>query len=108
MEKQDPRKAGCPESEESAGSDPVRAGARKGQSAIAQVETHTWEEMEGAVWQGARGTADGAMGYALTVLDRMRTDVEERFRAQTRALQTGRVSDEFGRNPQMQELTGRT
>ncbi len=44
------------------------------------------------------------MGYVLTVLDRMRTDVEERFRAQTRALQAGRQeSDEFGHNPQMQE-----
>ncbi len=109
MKKLDPRKAGCPEVKESAGRDPVGAGAQKGQSAIAPVETHSWEEMEGAVWQGARGTADGAMGYALTILDRMRTDVEERFRAQTRALQARRQeSDEFGRNPQMQELMGRT
>ncbi len=73
------------------------------------METHTWEEMEGAVRQGARGTADGAMGYALTVLDRMRPDVEERFRAQTLALQTGcQEGEEFGRNPQMRELMRRT
>ncbi len=59
--------------------------------------------------QGARGTADGAMGYALTILDQMRTDIEERFRAQTRALQAGhQESDEFGRYPQMQELIGPT
>ncbi len=107
--KQDPGKTGCPESEKSAGNDPVGAGARRGQNAIAPVETHTWEEMEGAVWQGARGTADGAMGYALTVLDRMQTNVEERFRTQTRALQTRRQEgEEFGRNPQMQDLVGRT
>ncbi len=49
------------------------------------------------------------MGYALTVLDQMRTDVEEQSPAQTRALQAGcRESEEFGRNPQMQELMGRT
>ncbi len=79
VEKQDPRKAGCPELEESTGSNLVGTGARKGQSAIKPVETHTWEEMEGAVRQGARGTAEGTMGYALTVLDQVRTDVEERF-----------------------------
>ncbi len=61
------------------------------------------------MWQGTRGTTDGAMGYALTVLDRMQTDVEERFRAQTRALQIGcQEGEEFGRNPQMQNLMGRT
>ncbi len=41
------------------------------------METHTWEEMEGAVRQGACETAEGTMGYALTILDQMRTDVEE-------------------------------
>ncbi len=108
-EKQHPGKTGCPASEKSAGNDPVGAGARRGQNTIASVETHTWEEMEGAVWQGARGTVDGTMGYALTVLDQMRTDVEERFRAQTRALQAGRQEgEEFGRNPQRQDLMGRT
>ena len=59
--------------------------------------------------QGARGTAEGTIGYALTVLDQMRTDMEERFRIQTRALQAGRrESEEFSRNPEMQELMGRT
>ncbi len=49
------------------------------------------------------------MGYALAVLDRIWTDVEERFRFQTRALQTGRQEgEEFGRNPQLQNLLGRT
>ena len=73
------------------------------------METHTWEEMESAVWQSARGTSDWAMGYALAILDRIRTDVEERFRFQTRPLQAGRQEgEEFGRNPQMQNLMGRT
>ena len=37
------------------------------------------------------------MGYALAILDRIRTDVEERFRFQTRTLQTGRQEGEdFG------------
>ncbi len=107
--KQDPQRAGCPELEESTGSTHVGTGARKGQSTVKPVQTHTWEEMEGAVRQGARGTAEGTMGYALTVLDQMRTDVEERFRAQMRALQAGRrESEEFVRNPQMQELMDRT
>ena len=98
-----PLKNGFPESEKSAETSSTGTKPQVGQNAIVPVETHTWEEMEGAVWQGARATADGAMGYALTVLDRMRTDVEERFRAQTRALQTGRQEgEEFGRNPQMQ------
>ncbi len=83
VEKQDPRRTSCPAPEKSAGNDPVRAGTGRGQDAVTPVETHTWEEMEGAVWQGAHGTAEGTMGYALTVLDQMRTDVEERFRAQT-------------------------
>ncbi len=49
------------------------------------------------------------MGYALAILDRVQTDVEEWFRFQTRALQTGRQEGkEFGRNPQMQNLLGRT
>ncbi len=35
--------------------------------------------------------------------------MEERFRFQTRALQTGRQEgEEFGRNPQLQDLLGRT
>ena len=107
--KQDPRRAGCSELEESTGSNPVGTGARKGQGAVKPVETHTWEEMEGAVRQGARGTAEGTMGYALTVVDQMQTDVEERFRTQTRGLQAGgQESEKFGRNPQMQELMGRT
>ncbi len=103
--KQDPRR----ELGEPTGSGPVGAGARKGQGTAKLVETHTWEEMEGAVRQGARGTAEGTMGYALTVLDQMRTDMEERFQAQTRALQAGRrENEEFSRNPEMQELMGRT
>ncbi len=49
------------------------------------------------------------MAYALTILDQMRTDIEEQFRARTRALQARRrESEEFGRNPEMQELMGRT
>ncbi len=49
------------------------------------------------------------MGYALTVLDQMQTDVEEQFQAQTQALQTGhQEGEEFGRNPQMQDLMGQT
>ncbi len=107
--RQDPRRTGCTELEESTGSSPVGPGARRGQGTVKPVETHTWEELEGAVRQGVRGTAEGTMGYALTVLDQMQTDVEEWFRAQTRALQAGRrESEEFGRNPQMQELMGRT
>ena len=40
------------------------------------------------------------MGYALAILDRVRTDVEERFWFQTRALKTGRQEgEEFGHNP---------
>ena len=106
---QDPRRAGCSELEESTGSNHVGTGARKGQGTVKPVETHTWEEMEGAVRQGDRGTAEGTMGYALTILDQMWTDVEEWFRAQTRALQAGRrESEEFSRNPEMQELMGRT
>ncbi len=54
------------------------------------VKTHTWEEVEGAVWQSVRGTSEEALGYALTILDQIWTYVEERFHAQTRALQTGR------------------
>ncbi len=104
-----PLRTGCPESEEAAGNDPVGAGPRRGQNAIVPVKTHTWEEVEGAVWQSARETSDGAMGYALAILDRIRTDVEERFQFQTRALQTSRQEgEEFGCNPQMQNLLGRT
>ncbi len=88
--------------------DLVGARPRVEQSAVVPVETHTWEEVEGGVWQSVRGTSDGAMGYALAALDRIRTDVEERFRSQTRALQTGRQEgEEFGRNPQLQDLLGR-
>ena len=88
---------------------PYRSWSQEGPGTARLVETHTWEEMEGAVRQGARGTAEGTIGYALTVLDQMRTDMEERFRAQTRALQAGRrESEEFSRNPEMQELVGRT
>ncbi len=76
---------GCPESEETAEDDPVGAGRQRGQNVIVPVETHTWEEVKGAVWQIARGTSEGAMGYALAILDGMWTDVEERFRFQTRA-----------------------
>ncbi len=80
-----------------------------GQNAVVPVETHPWEEVEGAVWQSVRGTSEGAIGYALAVLDRIQTDVEERFQFQTRALQTGRQEGEdFGRNKQLQDLLGRT
>ncbi len=72
-------KTGCPESEEPAETNPTGVKPRVGQNVIVPVETHTWEEMEGAVWQIARGTSDGAMGYALAILDRIRTNVEERF-----------------------------
>ncbi len=103
--KQDP----CFKLGEPTGSDPVGTGARKEQGTAKPVETHTWEEMEGAVRQGVHGTAEGTMGYALTVLDQMRTDMEERFRDQARALQAGRrESEEFSRNPEMQELMDRT
>ncbi len=104
-----PLRTGCLESGETAGHDPAGARPRIGQNAIVLVETHTWEEAEGAVWQSACGTSDGAMGYALAILDRIRTDVEEQFRFQTRALQTGcQEGEEFGRNPQLQNLLGRT
>ncbi len=39
--KQDPRMAGCSELGEPTGSDPVGAGARKGQGTAKPVETHT-------------------------------------------------------------------
>ncbi len=92
-----------------AGNDLVGAGPQRGQNSIIPVETHTWEEVESAVWQSARGTSNGAMGYALAILDQMRTNVEDRYRAQTRALPTGcQEGEEFGRNPQMQNLLGRT
>ncbi len=104
-----PLRTGAPESGEAAGNDPGGARPRRGQNAVAPVETHTWEEVEGAVWQSARGTSDGAIGYALAVLDRMQTEVEEGFRFQTLALQTGRrEGEEFGHNPQLQNLLGRT
>ena len=107
--KPDPRRPGCSELGEPTGSDPVGTGTRKGQGTAKPVETYTWEEMEGAVRQGARGTAEGTMGYALTILEQMRTDMEKQFRARMRALQTGhRESEQFGQNPEMQELMGRT
>ncbi len=74
-----PLRTGSQESEEAVGNDSAGAGPRIGQNAVVPVETHTWEEVEGAVWQSIRGTSDGAMGYALAILDRIRTDVEERF-----------------------------
>ncbi len=49
MTKKDPRNAGCSELEESTGSNPAGTGAKKGQGTVKSVETHTWEEMEGAV-----------------------------------------------------------
>ncbi len=54
-------------------------------------------------------TTEGALGYALTILSQMRANVQERFQAQTRALQTRRhEGEDIGRNPQMQNLMGRT
>ncbi len=73
------------------------------------VETHTWAELEGAVWQSVRGTSEGAMAYALAILDQIRTDVEERFWSQTGALQAGRQKgEEFGCPDQLQGLLGQT
>ncbi len=69
----------CPESGKSAETNSTGTKHRVGQNALVPVETHTWEEMDGAVWQGARGTLGGAMGYTLAVLDQMQTDVAERF-----------------------------
>ncbi len=103
-----PRRTDHSGSEEPAGTNPTGARPRVGQKAIAPVETHTSEEVEGAVWQSARGTSDGAIGYALAILDRIRTDVEDRFRFQTQALRDGRQEgEEFGCNPQLQNLLGR-
>ena len=63
--------------------------------------------MEGAIWQSVRVTSVGAMGYALAILDQIRTDVEEGFRSQTRALQVGRQKgEEFGCPEQLQSLLG--
>ncbi len=88
--------------------DPMGARPRAGQKTITPMETHTWEEVESAVWQSAQGTADGAIGYALAILDKVRTDIEERFCFQTRALQDSRQEGkEFGRHPQLQSLLGR-
>ncbi len=65
--------------------------------------------MEGAVWQSVHGTSEGAMGYALAILDQIWTDVEEGFRSQTRALQAGQQrGEEFGCTDQLQSLLGRT
>ena len=80
-----------------------------GQNEVAPLETHTWEEVEGAVWQSVRGTSEGAMEYALAVLDQIRTNVEEQFRSQTRALKTGwQRGEEFGCSVPLQNLLGRT
>lgn len=47
------------------------------------------------------------MGYALAILDQTHTDIEERFRSQTRAIQAGRQkSDEFGCLNQVRCLLG--
>ncbi len=78
------------------------------QDAVTAVETRTWDEMKNTVWQIVRGTSEGAMGYALAILDRIRTDVEEQFRTQIRALQAGQQQgEEFGRPDQLQGLLGR-
>ncbi len=74
-----PLRTGCQESEETVVNDSAGAGPRIGQNAVVPVETHTWEEVEGAVWQSVRGTSEGAMWYALAILDRIRTDMEQRF-----------------------------
>ncbi len=80
-----------------------------GKDAVTPVETRTWNEMEGAIWQSVCGTSAGAMGYALAILDQIRTDVEEGFRSQTRALQVGRQKgEEFGCPEQLQSLLGWT
>ncbi len=102
-------KTDCQDSREGGESDSAGARPQVGQDAVILVETRTWEEVEGAVWQSVRGTSEGAMGYALAVLDQIRTDVEERFRSQTQTLQTGRQrGEEFGRNEQLQNLLGLT
>ena len=68
-----------------------------------------WDEMEGAVRQSICGMTEGTMGYALAVLDQICTDMEERFRSQTRALQAGRQKgEEFGHPDQVQGLLGWT
>ncbi len=104
-----PQRASHPGPEGPVEANPMGARPRAGQKAIAPVKTHAWEEGESAVWQSTQGTADGAIGYALAILDKIRTDLEERFHFQTRALQDGRQEGkEFGRHPQLQNLLGRT
>ncbi len=104
-----PLRTGCQEPEENVENDLAGVRSRVGQNAVVPVETHTWEEVEGAVWQSVRGTSEGTMGYALAVLDRIWTDVEEWFRFQTRTLQTGQQEgEEFGSNKQLQDLLGGT
>ncbi len=78
-----PQGAGHQEPEGPVEANHMGARPRAGQKAIAPVETHTWEEVESVVWQSAQGTADWAIGYALTILDKVWTDVEEWFRFQT-------------------------
>ncbi len=108
-ERPGPPTTGCQEPKGRVESDSTGARPRVEQSAVVPVETHTWEEVEGAVWQSVRGTSEGAMGYALAILDRIWTNVEERFRFQMRALQTGhQEGEELARNPQLQNLLGRT
>ncbi len=74
-----PMRADYQESREGSENDSEGARPRVGQDTVTTVETCTWDEMDGAVWQSVRGTLEGAMGYALAVLDQIRTDVEERF-----------------------------
>ncbi len=74
-----PLKTDCQEPEEGVENDSAGARTRVGQNAVVPVETHTWEEVEGAVWQGVRGNSEGVMGYALAVLDQIQTNVEEQF-----------------------------
>ncbi len=102
-----PLRAECQDSREDGEDDSAGARPRVGQDAVIPVETRTWDEMEDAVWQRIRGTLEGAMGYDLAVLDQIQTDVEERFRSQTWALQAGRQrGEEFGCTDQLRSLLG--
>ncbi len=104
-----PVRADYPEPGEDSENDSAGARPRVGQDIVIPVKTHTWDEMEGAVWQSVRGTSEGAMGYALAVQDQIQTNVEERFRSQTQALQAGQKrGEEFGCTNQLRSLLGRT
>ncbi len=71
------------------------------------VETSTWEELEEAAHLSVQGTTEGAMDYALAMLSQARTDIEERFRHQSQALQAGRRrSDAFECPDHVQHLMG--